>query len=56
VQCSAPNCVLSPRHPPTCRGEKCMGTCHQMRQQPERADPWYIQDFCPGCRSAGFSL
>ncbi|KAI0667076.1 hypothetical protein C8Q78DRAFT_983001, partial [Trametes maxima] len=54
VQCSAPNCVLSPMHPSTCRGLRCAATCYQGWQKPERAEPWYIQDYCPRCRSADY--
>ncbi|KAI0667074.1 hypothetical protein C8Q78DRAFT_983013, partial [Trametes maxima] len=56
VQCSAPNCKLSPTHPRHCNGPRCASSCYQGRQEPERAEPWYIQDFCPRCRSAGFSI
>ncbi|KAI0628386.1 hypothetical protein C8Q77DRAFT_1068118, partial [Trametes polyzona] len=56
VTCRAPNCTLSPMHPASCKGKRCLESCYQGRQDPERAEPWYIQDFCPRCRAAGFSL
>ncbi|KAI0628381.1 hypothetical protein C8Q77DRAFT_1034155, partial [Trametes polyzona] len=56
VTCHAPNCKLSPMHPASCRGAQCARTCYQGRQAPERAEPWYIQDFCSRCRAAGFSI
>ncbi|RDX47495.1 hypothetical protein OH76DRAFT_1354126 [Lentinus brumalis] len=48
IQCDDRHCKFSDRHPPDCRGARCIQTCWQYRQFPQQYQP-VIDGYCSTC-------